>query len=135
MAPMNPRTTVLAAGLFGVSAVIFGAFGAHALRGLLLDRGMAGVWETGVQFHLVHSAALLALAGWWRGQAPSAATRRAAWAARCWTLGITLFSGSLYFLAVGAAPRWIGPITPLGGLSLMAGWVCVIAAAFAPASD
>jgi uncharacterized membrane protein YgdD (TMEM256/DUF423 family) len=131
MAAMNPRTTGLAAGLLGVSAVILGAFGAHALRAALLERGMAGVWETAVQFHLVHAVALLALAGWGRGRAASAATRRVAWAARCWTLGVVFFSGSLYFLALGA-PRWVGPITPVGGLALIAGWIFVIAAAAAP---
>jgi uncharacterized membrane protein YgdD (TMEM256/DUF423 family) len=45
-----------------------------------------------------------------------------------------LFSGSLYLLALGG-PRWLGPITPLGGLALIAGWICVIAAAFSPAGE
>ncbi len=126
MAAMNPRTTVLAAGLFGVSAVILGAFGAHALRATLVERGMAGVWETAVQFHLLHAVALLGLAGWWRGQGGSIAGRRAAWAARAWAIGIVFFSGSLYLLALGA-PRWVGPITPLGGLALIAGWILLLA--------
>jgi uncharacterized membrane protein YgdD (TMEM256/DUF423 family) len=131
---MNPRTTVLAAGLFGVSAVLLGALGAHAWRATLLDRGMAGVWETAVQFHLLHAVALLGLAGWWRGQGGSTAGRRAAWAARAWTIGIIFFSGSLYLLALGA-PRWVGPITPLGGLALVAGWICLLAAAWAATSE
>ena len=130
MGPMNARTTVLAAGFLGASAVILGAFGAHALRAVLLERGMAGVWETGVQFHLVHTVALLGLAGWWRGLPASAAARRAAWAARCWIVGIVFFSGSLYLLALGA-PRWVGPITPLGGIALIAGWIALVAAALA----
>ena len=127
---MNARFPVLAAGLFGLTGVILGAFGAHALRAFLMERGMREVWETAVQFQLVHAVALLALGAWWRGAPDGTAARRAAWAARCWTVGILFFSGSLYFLAAGA-PRWVGPATPLGGLALMAGWVWLIALALA----
>jgi uncharacterized membrane protein YgdD (TMEM256/DUF423 family) len=95
---------------------------------------MAGVWETAVQFHLLHAVALLGLAGWWRGQEGSIAGRRAAWAARAWVIGIVLFSGSLYLLALGA-PRWVGPITPVGGLALIAGWIALLAAGVAATSD
>ena len=51
------------------------------------------------------------------------------WAARLWLIGVVLFSGSLYWLAVGG-PRWLGPVTPLGGVALMAGWLLVAVAAF-----
>ena len=131
---MTPRLALLAAGLFGASAVLLGAAGAHALREFLLARGMQATWETAVQFHLMHAVALVGLAGWWQGQGGRVAGRRAAWAARCWSVGIVFFSGSLYLLAAGG-PHWLGPITPLGGIALIAGWGWIIAAAFAPAKE
>jgi len=131
---MIPRLAVLAAGLFGASAVILGAAGAHGLRNFLLARGMQATWETAVQFHLLHAVALVGLAGWWQGQSGREARRRAAWAARCWCVGIVFFSGSLYLLSTGG-PRWLGPITPLGGIVLLAGWSWTIAAAFAAAKE
>lgn len=129
---MNHRTTLLAAGLLGATGVAAGAFGAHALRDFLLERGMTSAWETAARYQLVHAIALLAVAAWTRS-APGAAPRRLAWAATCWTVGIVLFSGSLYVLAAGG-PRWLGPVTPLGGLALMAGWICVVASAWAKES-
>lgn len=124
---MQPRTILLWAGLLGAAGVITGALGAHALGPSLNERGMRGVWETAVQFHLLHAIALLALAGWLRhGLSPPAS-----WAARCWIAGTICFSGSLYLLALGGG-RWLGPITPLGGLLLLIGWICVAWTAAAP---
>lgn len=127
---MNHRLPLVAAGLFGATGVAAGAFGAHALRAFLLDRGTAEVWQTGVHYQLVHALALLGLAGWLRAERSPAALARAGWAARCWIVGGLLFSGSLYLLAAGA-PNWVGPVTPLGGLALLAGWVLLITAAWA----
>jgi uncharacterized membrane protein YgdD (TMEM256/DUF423 family) len=57
-----------------------------------------------------------------------AGTARLLWAARAWVVGVLLFSGSLYWLALGG-PRWLGPVTPVGGIALMAGWaLCGLAA-------
>jgi len=126
---MNPRTTLLAAAIFGVTGVALGAFGAHALKETLLERGMTVPWETAARYQLVHSAALLALAAWQR-TARGAALRRAGWAAASWAVGLVLFSGSLYALALGG-PRWLGPVTPLGGISLLSGWICLMFAAWA----
>jgi uncharacterized membrane protein YgdD (TMEM256/DUF423 family) len=126
---MNARSTLLAAGLFGASGVGLGALGAHALEPFLSERGMAHAWDTAARYHIIHAVALLAIAVWQR-QARGAAARLAGWAARCWTIGIILFSGSLDGLALGG-PRWLGPVTPLGGVALIAGWVCLAAAAFA----
>ncbi|MEO6875182.1 MAG: DUF423 domain-containing protein [Opitutaceae bacterium] len=125
---MNYRTTLLAAGLLGASAVIAGAFGAHALREFLLEQGMASAWETGARYQLFHAIALLAAAFGLR-LAPSSMTRRISWAAICWCIGTVLFSGSLYGLAAGG-PRWLGPVTPVGGIALLAGWICIVAAGF-----
>ena len=104
----------LLAGLAGASAVILGAFGAHALRGVLDERGTE-LWHTAVNYHVWHALAwCLALC---LLDAPH--RRRAALA---FALGIVLFSGSLYALALGA-PRWFGAITPLGGVAFIAGWL------------
>jgi len=114
----------LYAGCLGVAAVALGAFGAHALRESLLQRQTLNLWQTAVLYHLVHTVALLALAG---GKLDSAGRlpRLIAAAAGCWIGGIVLFSGSLYGLALGG-PRLLGPLTPVGGLLLLAGWVLVI---------
>ena len=129
---MNHRTTLFAAGLLGATGVAFGALGAHALRDFLLERGMTVAWETGARYHLFHAVALLG-AGAWLRSAEGAVQRRLSWAAICWCVGTVLFSGSLYGLAAGGPP-WLGPVTPLGGLILIAGWLWVVAAALAKES-
>ena len=124
---MNPRSTLLTAGVLGLTGVALGAFGAHALKASLLENGMTSVWETGSRYQLLHAVALLGVAAW--GRTGARPTQN--WlgrAATCWTAGIVVFSGSLYALAFGG-PRWLGPVTPLGGLALMAGWICVVMAA------
>lgn len=117
------------AGILGATGMVLGAFGAHALRDTL-DAKMAQIWDTAVKYHLIHAVALLALAAWVEArQAKSDGNQRVlGWVARCWVAGIVLFSGSLYALALGA-PTWLGPITPLGGLTLIAGWALVAVAA------
>lgn len=122
------RTSLILAGLMGASGVALGALGAHALAADLAARGRTIAWETAARYHLYHSLALLAVAIWQHVGA-RAANRAATWAVRCWTGGILLFSGSLYWLALGG-PRWLGPVTPLGGIALMAGWLFVFAAAW-----
>jgi uncharacterized membrane protein YgdD (TMEM256/DUF423 family) len=109
-----------AAGALGVSA---GAFGAHALKETLTAAGTLSTWNTAVLYHLVHVLALLATTLF--ATAKSASNPWFSRACLCWLLGIVLFSGSLYVLAVGG-PRWLGPVTPLGGLFFIAGWFCVI---------
>ncbi len=122
-------------GLLGLTGVTLGAFGAHALKVTLLERGSLATWETAVHYHLIHAVALLALtAGAGHGEKPPAFRswlQRAGW---CWTLGVILFSGSLYALALGG-PRWLGPVTPLGGLALIAGWTSIVIAFIKTASN
>ncbi len=113
---------LVAAGLLGALGVVAGAFGAHALRGQL-DPALMSAFETGVQYHLLHSIALLGVA-WLASRSPGAASATAGWA---FVAGIVLFSGSLYLLALGG-PRWLGPITPLGGAAFIIGWVAVAVA-------
>jgi uncharacterized membrane protein YgdD (TMEM256/DUF423 family) len=116
------RGLLLVAALLGAAGVALGAFGAHGLRERLDARALE-VWETAVRYHLVHAVALLALAA-----SPYAAQLRVAgW---LFAAGIALFSGSLYALALGVGPRaLLGPITPLGGLAFVAGWLWIARAA------
>jgi uncharacterized membrane protein YgdD (TMEM256/DUF423 family) len=124
---MNHRVPILAAGLLGASGVAAGAFGAHALKPFLVQAGTLETWQTAVHYHLVHAVALLGLGAWMRAEEASPA--KGAGAAWCWIVGVVLFSGSLYLLAMGA-PHWIGPVTPLGGLALILGWLGLAAAAW-----
>jgi uncharacterized membrane protein YgdD (TMEM256/DUF423 family) len=126
---MNPRHTLFAAGLFGATGVALGALGTHTLDVFLAERGMTHAWDTAARYQLFHTVALLGAAAW-QQSATGAAASRTGWAACCWSAGIVLFSGSLYGIAAGG-PRWLGPITPLGGVALIAGWGCLIAAAMA----
>jgi len=103
-------------GIAGASAVLLGAFGAHALRGVLDGRGME-LWHTAVNYHAWHALALVMTAALGRGRSG----RTALFA---FGTGIVLFSGSLYALALGA-PRWVGIITPLGGLAFVLGWLAL----------
>lgn len=113
------RRILAGAGVLGFLAVALGAFGAHALEERLAARGMTDNWETAVLYHLAHAVALLAL-GLARAPLPSAAGR----IALCWAGGIVLFCGSIYMLALGG-PKWLGPVTPFGGLALLTGWALV----------
>jgi uncharacterized membrane protein YgdD (TMEM256/DUF423 family) len=125
--PFLPARRALgAAGLLGLTGVALGALGAHALKGTLAARGMEAVWTTAAHYHLGHALALAALAAWLRAEPAPAPVLR--WVTRCWTTGTLLFSGSLYVLALGG-PRWLGPVTPLGGVALLAGWLLLALAA------
>jgi uncharacterized membrane protein YgdD (TMEM256/DUF423 family) len=88
---------------------------------------MRDAWDTASRYQLLHAAALLGFAGWVRSS-PGKGGWCAAWAPRLWIAGTVLFSGSLYALALGA-PRWIGPVTPLGGAALITGWALAAGAA------
>jgi uncharacterized membrane protein YgdD (TMEM256/DUF423 family) len=121
---------LLAAGILGLTGVALGAMGAHALKATLTERGMAVAWETAARYHIFHAVALIGLAAWVRATPTEESTRAMEWAARGWCVGVILFSGSLYWLALGG-PRWLGPVTPLGGVALMIGWLLVAIAAFA----
>lgn len=117
------RVPLIAAGLSGLTGVGLGALGAHALAAPLAERGMTHAWQTAALYQLVHTLALLGLGVWLRGGA-GVATALLGWAARLWISGVILFSGSLYLLAAGG-PRWLGPVTPLGGIAFIAGWLLV----------
>lgn len=107
-----------------MTGVVLGAFGAHALQEPLLHRQTANLWQTAVFYHLIHTVGLLALGGR-KTVDPGRLPSKAAAAAYCWIGGIILFSGSLYGLALGAPGR-LGPLTPMGGLLFLTGWVLVM---------
>ena len=108
--------------LFGASGVMLGAFAAHGLRGSLSER-LLETFQTGVQYQMYHALALWAVGILYRLW-PS---KLLAWAAGLFIVGILLFSGSLYVLALGG-PRWFGSITPLGGVCYIAAWICLATA-------
>jgi uncharacterized membrane protein YgdD (TMEM256/DUF423 family) len=107
--------------LWGFAGVGLGAFGAHGLRGSVSSEAL-GWWQTATLYHLVHALALVAV-----GLLPPHGPRvdAAGWA---FFLGSLAFCGTLYAMALGA-PRWLGAITPLGGLGMMAGWLLLAGAA------
>ncbi len=102
----------VAAGL-GFLGVALGAFGAHGLKNILTTNNMLAVWQTAVLYHLIHAVASL----WAAGRNPTVV-----W---IWAAGVVVFSGSLYVLAVTNI-KWLGAITPLGGLLFLVGWVLLI---------
>lgn len=113
---------IILASFSGMLAVTFGAFGAHALKGRLDDYAL-GVFETAVQYHFNHSLALLAVGILALSQPETALLKSSGW---LFLLGIFVFSGSLYLLSITGV-RWLGAVTPIGGLAFIAGWACLAA--------
>jgi len=99
-------------------AVALGAFGAHSLKSALESRGTLDIWNKAVLYHFIHAVALLVLALY-------GTINRGAWGLLF--AGIFLFSGSLYVMAVTNL-RWLGAVTPVGGLCFLAGWTWLIIA-------
>ena len=115
------------AAIFGGLAVVFGAFGAHSLESLTKDEKILHGFQTGVQYQMYHALALLGLAF----LIEKFSEARLKWAANFFIAGIILFSGSLYLLTFlkiqgSAAIRFVGPITPLGGIFFIAGWLFLL---------
>jgi uncharacterized membrane protein YgdD (TMEM256/DUF423 family) len=112
---MNSATAFRIAAIVGFFAVALGAFGAHGLKDLLAKNQTLAIWEKAVLYHLVHAAVLLFVA------------RRAPLPVVAWFLilfGVVIFSGSLYVLAFTGV-RWLGAITPIGGVCLLGGWLAL----------
>ena len=104
-------------------AVAAGAFGAHGLRARLAPE-MLAVFETGARYHMYHALGLIAVA-WAASRWPGSGAVAAGW---CFVVGTILFSGSLYVLSTTGL-RWLGAITPFGGLAFIAGWILLAFAA------
>ncbi|MFA6241372.1 MAG: DUF423 domain-containing protein [Candidatus Hydrogenedentales bacterium] len=123
------RRSLAVGAILGGLAVALGAFGAHGLKQRISPE-MLAIFEVGVRYQMYHALALVAVsfggAGFWR-------MRCTRWACVMWTVGVLIFSGSLYVLAVSGI-RWLGAITPLGGVAFLVGWGLLLAAAMRPAS-
>ena len=110
---MTSTTATRIAAVTGFLAVALGAFGAHGLNRILTQNGTAAIWQTAAFYHFIHAVMLFVLAGrkpfragpWW-----------------CFLAGIVIFSGSLYLLAA-TDMKWLGAVTPIGGISFLAGWL------------
>jgi uncharacterized membrane protein YgdD (TMEM256/DUF423 family) len=118
---MGKTIIMVAAALLAV-AVAVGAFGAHGLKPRLTQE-MMQIYKTGVEYHFYHAIGLL-LIGLLSMQSPSGLLN---WSAFFLAVGILLFSGSLYLMAISGI-KWLGAITPIGGLSFIAGWILLFVA-------
>lgn len=114
------RPILIAGASLALLAVAFGAFGAHALEGVL-DAKRQGWWQTAAQYQMWHAIALIALS--------TLPLRGARPAALLLGLGTIVFSSSLYAMALGGW-RWLGMVTPLGGMLMLAGWLVLAVAAW-----
>jgi uncharacterized membrane protein YgdD (TMEM256/DUF423 family) len=116
-----PKLFLIFASINGALAVMLGAFGAHGLKGKVSESLLAA-YKTGIDYHLLHVLALIGLA-----LLILRTVTVPVWfiiTGYCWMVGTVLFSGSLYGLALGG-PQWLGPVTPMGGLLLIVGWLCL----------
>jgi len=117
MAPTSDRLALRIGAIFGLFGVVLGALAAHkgdhGVSDYLIRQGHLEIWHTAIFYQWFHALALLAI-----GQGRSA--RRGT--VICWLIGVVFFSGSLYILALDSTQKWAGPLTPLGGLFLIAGW-------------
>ena len=118
-----PSLIVIAAGISGGLGVALGAFGAHGLRGKVEER-LLETFQTAVQYQMIHALALLIVATM---MLQSGRNLTLDIAAGAFVVGILLFSGSLYGLVL-TDMRWLGPVTPLGGLCFIAVWAALVAA-------
>ena len=105
-------------------SVVLGAFAAHGLKSKLSVQ-MIDLFQTGVQYQMVHSLAILLLVILYRIWP----NQWLVYGAIAMAVGIVFFSGSLYLLALTQI-KWFGPITPLGGLCFISGWICIVVAAY-----
>jgi uncharacterized membrane protein YgdD (TMEM256/DUF423 family) len=116
---ISNKNAMRIAAFAGLLAVALGAFGAHGLKTVLQEHQTTEIWEKAVFYHFIHGVMLFLLAG--REPMP-----RAPWIA--FAVGIVVFSGSLYIMAVSNL-KWLGAVTPLGGIGFMAGWILLMISA------
>jgi uncharacterized membrane protein YgdD (TMEM256/DUF423 family) len=124
------KNFLVAAALSGFLAVALGAFGAHGLK-QRLSADLLAVFQTGVQYHFYHTFALLAV-GLLMLQMPTSGALR--WSGILFIAGIVVFSGSLYILSLTGV-RWLGAITPLGGVAFLVAWLLLARAAWTGAGS
>ncbi|KAI9477385.1 hypothetical protein BX667DRAFT_291734 [Coemansia mojavensis] len=109
---------VKCAAIMGATGVALGAFGAHGLKKIIDDPDKIESWNSAARYQLIHAGALLAF---------SATGRTARYVPALWTAGVTMFSGSIYCLVLNKERfRMLGPVTPLGGVFMIAGWLALL---------
>jgi uncharacterized membrane protein YgdD (TMEM256/DUF423 family) len=123
------KPCLLLASILGLTAVALGALGAHALRGILSTEAL-DAFRTATQYQLIHAVSLVAL-----GFGMKQGLKGLRPVMLGWGFGVILFSGSIYLLTchplLGLPKwRWLGPVTPLGGLLMLGGWIALLVAAF-----
>jgi uncharacterized membrane protein YgdD (TMEM256/DUF423 family) len=121
--PRTPKLFLTSGATFALTAVLLGAFGAHALKDHLSPE-MLAVYRTGVEYQFYHALGLLAVGILAHSMQNSRALK---WSGALMVVGIVLFSGSLYALAI-TGMHWLGAVTPVGGVAFIAAWACLIAA-------
>ena len=109
---------------FCLLSVFMGAFGAHTLK-TKISKEMLDIFEVAVRYQVYHGIGLIIVA-WAISQWQNSFTTAAGW---CFIGGIAVFSGSLYILSMTGI-RWLGAVTPIGGLAFIAGWACLILSVF-----
>ena len=115
MVPTSDRLAQRLGAIFGFFGVLLGAMGAHGpVHNLLVRENHLDSWKTALLFQWLHAVALIAIGQGRPIHRPTVIL---------WLVGVLLFSGSIYLLALDPSQKWAGPITPMGGLILMAGWV------------
>ena len=123
------KSLIITAAFFGGLAVALGAFGAHGLEKITADEKILHGFQTGVQYQMYHALGLLAIGI----LADKYKNNWISWAGRSFIIGIILFSGSLYILTFlkiedNSAVNIVGPVTPVGGLFFIAGWIFLLLA-------
>lgn len=122
---MNQHQIFIAIGaILGALSVGIGAFGAHGLKNLLIEHGRMETFETAVKYQFYHTLAILFVGMWMQQHAD----KQLVWAGVMFMVGIFIFSGSLYVLCLTNI-KWLGAITPIGGVAFIAGWVLVFLSA------
>ena len=123
---MKSKTILQTGAIICGLTVMIGAFGAHALKATLEANDRVSPFETGVLYQMFHGLGIIAL-----GLISTLKKISTKWITRafwCFLLGVVLFSGSLYGLAIWPQLAWLGPVTPVGGVLFVVGWVAIISA-------
>jgi uncharacterized membrane protein YgdD (TMEM256/DUF423 family) len=121
---MKSHEVIRTASVFGLLAIVIGTFGAHSLENILVENNRVETFETALQYHFYHTLALLFISVLFQYKSNSYLK----WVVYLFVIGIVIFSGSLYVLALTNITL-LGAITPFGGLSFIAGWIVLFLSA------
>lgn len=126
---MQERHALATAAISMFIAIACGAFGAHSLK-QILSIEMLAIWQTAVHYQMIHGLAMFGLVALWQRYDP----RRLGQIALLFLSGTIIFSGSLYMLALTGI-KWLGAITPIGGVAFLGGWIALLFTAFASKTE